>query len=96
MTDCKHCGKPIKFVNIGGKWKPTDQATGELHRCELDQRCESCGVTFKGPPWMKECSLCYRGELRKGRAWSRDETAPGGARKPERLGEVSDDDDTPF
>lgn len=92
MSECKHCGKPIKFVNFEGKWKPTDPETGERHRCEIDQKCGVCGVTFKGAPWMKECSLCYRGELRKGRAYRKEPEEPAPA---ERL-EEEDDVSTPF
>ena len=92
-ANCKHCGKAIEFLNLDGKWKPCDPQTGELHKCDMDMVCESCGVTFKGAPWMGECSLCYRGELRKGRAWKEKDPVP--PRKAEKL-EDPDDGSTPF
>ncbi len=96
MPDCKHCGQPIKFIHIEGRWKPTDPGSGDPHRCELPQKCEACGVTFKGPPWMKECSLCYRGELRKDRVFRGRQPEGEPAREPERLKGDADDDEIPF
>ncbi len=96
MTDCKHCGKPIKFVHLDGRWKPMSPETGEPHRCELPQKCQGCGVTFQGPPWMKECSQCYRGGLDKDRVFRGRQTEAEPAREPERLKEGGDEDDTPF
>lgn len=95
MADCRHCGKPIKFVNIEGRWKPTDPNTGDPHRCELPQKCEQCGETFQGSPWMKECPQCYRGGLRKDRVFRGRQGDGEPAREPERLKEGGDDD-TPF
>lgn len=96
MPDCKHCAKPIKFVNIEGRWKPTDPETGDRHRCDLDQTCKGCGETFKGSPWMDECPQCYRGGLRKDRVFRGRQTEAEPAREPERVNEDSHDDEIPF
>ncbi len=96
-SNCKDCNAPIKFVNMRGKWVPTDPETGARHRCDLDQTCSDCGGTFKGSPWMTQCRPCWEKEnLDKNRVHRGRSPEPEPAPGPETLTEDWDDGKVPF
>lgn len=92
---CRDCGESIEWEMQGGKWIPLDPISRQRHRCQLDQTCEGCGVVFKGAPWMKVCSDCYRNGGKPKDAPAQDEPeTPTRAREP--LRDMGDDDAPPF
>ncbi len=58
--ECRDCGEAIEWKEAGGRWIPIDPTTQERHRCQIDQRCESCSDVFPGAPWMKQCPKFYK------------------------------------
>lgn len=92
-TNCRDCQAPIDWAEKeGGGWYPIEPRSGKPHRCELPQKCEQCQKEFKGAPWMKVCSDCYR-------AGSNGDANPKpapAARQPEPLNTDVPDDENPF
>ncbi len=91
--ECRDCGEEIEWSNDTGRWLPMDPATRERHRCQIDQRCESCSDIFQGAPWMKQCPKCYKA----GRAIGHNTPAEP-ARSPRTRELLTEDpgDDDPF
>jgi hypothetical protein len=87
--NCRDCGARIQFIEREGRWIPVEPGTEDRHRCEIDVVCQSCGETFRGGSWMKQCPKCYKG----GRSASQEPASE--PRAKEKLEPVSDDD-VPF
>lgn len=97
MAECKHCNAPIKFINISGKWVPTEPETGARHKCKIERVCERCGDDFQGSPWMTLCRDCWDTEnMDKNRVNRGRSRAPQKPQEPETLREDLDDVETPF
>ncbi len=82
-SNCKECGAPIKWQNREGRWIPLEPRTDRRHLCQLDQKCESCGGTFKGANWMSVCQPCYKRDSAEG--GNRKPAATSARREPEPL-----------
>lgn len=63
MANCKYCKGYIEWVDNPdreGKKMAIDPRGGKRHNCDLELKCEKCGETFRGSPWMKTCRGCWK------------------------------------